>query len=98
MSAAIQCRAVLHLENRAPSRQLGVLHCSVKRLELTSVDRLVWAWLCGGGIDWRSSLVIARPERSWPDNAKASGCSGPGSGNCGAARPEEQPFYGKPGI
>jgi hypothetical protein len=27
-----------------------------------SADRLLWAWLCEVWIDWRSSLVIVKPE------------------------------------
>jgi len=34
----------------------------VKRPKLTSADRLLWAWLCGAWSDWRSALVIVKPE------------------------------------
>ena len=61
-SAAFKSRATLHLENLALRHQLGVLRRSVKRPQLTSVDRLLWAWLCEAWIDWRSSLVIVKPE------------------------------------
>jgi hypothetical protein len=61
-SAAFKSRAALQLENLALRHQLGVLRRSVKRPKLTSADRLLWAWLCEVWIDWRSSLVIVKPE------------------------------------
>src|SRR5260370_15421709 len=61
-SAAFKSRATLHLENLALRHQLSVLRRSVKRPKLTSADRLLWAWLCELWIDWRSSLVIVKPE------------------------------------
>jgi hypothetical protein len=62
VSAALKSRTTLQLENLALRHQLGVLRRSVKRPKLTSVDRLLWAWLCGVWIDWQSSLVIVKPE------------------------------------
>src|SRR5580765_4052871 len=38
------------------------LHLSLSALDLTSADRLLWIWLCELWIDWRSSLVIVKPE------------------------------------
>src|SRR5258708_28139427 len=61
-SAAFKSRATLHLENLALRHQLGVLRRSVKRPKLTSADRLLWAWLCEARSDWRSALVIVKPE------------------------------------
>ena len=61
-SAAFRSRATLHLENLALRHQLGVLRRSVKRPKLTSADRLLWEWLCGAWSDWRSALVIVKPE------------------------------------
>src|SRR5260370_20831354 len=61
-SAAFRSRATLHLENLALRHQLSVLRRSVKRPKLTSADRLLSAWLCEVWIDWRSSLVILKPE------------------------------------
>src|SRR2546428_5163485 len=55
-------RAALQLENLALRHQLGVLHRSVKKPKLTPLDRLLWAWLCGVWADWRSALVIVKPE------------------------------------
>src|ERR1700730_17248834 len=62
VSAAFKSRARLHLENLALRHQLGVLRRSVKRPKLTSADRLLWAWLCEVWIDWRTALVIVKPE------------------------------------
>jgi len=62
VSAAFKSRATLHLENLALRHQLGVLRRSVKRPNLTSGDRLLWAWLCEAWSDWRSALVIVKPE------------------------------------
>jgi hypothetical protein len=61
-SAALKSRAALHLENLALRHQLGVLRRSVKRPKLTPADRFLWAWLCEVWNDWRSSLVIVKPE------------------------------------
>ena len=61
-SAAFKSRATLQVENLALRHQLGVLRRSVKRPKLTSTDRILWAWLSDVWIDWRSSLVIVRPE------------------------------------
>src|SRR6266481_7167674 len=61
-SSAFKSRATLHLENLALRHQLGILRRSVKRPNLTSGDRLLWAWLCEAWSDWRSALVIVKPE------------------------------------
>jgi hypothetical protein len=61
-SATFKSRAALHLENLALWHQIGVLHRSVKRPQLTPLDRLLWAGLCAAWNDWRSALVIVKPE------------------------------------
>ena len=61
-SAAFKSRAALQLENLALRHQLDVLRRSVKRPKLTSADRLLWTWLCAVWSDWRSALVIVKPE------------------------------------
>src|SRR5260370_40513178 len=61
-STAFKSRAVLQLENLALRHQIGVLRRSVKRPKLTSADRLLWSWLSEVWSDWRSALVIVRPE------------------------------------
>src|ERR1017187_4874706 len=62
VSAAFKSRVALQLENLALRHQLGVLRRSVKRPRLTTVDRFLWAWLCEVWNDWRSSLMIVKPE------------------------------------
>src|SRR2546426_8910431 len=59
---SVRSRAALQLEVVALRHQLGVLQRSVKRPTLTSSDRLFWAWLCRIWPDWRSALVIVRPD------------------------------------
>jgi hypothetical protein len=55
-------RAALQLEILALRHQLSVLHRSVKRPKLTDADRVFWAWLSEVWRDWRTALVIVRPE------------------------------------
>ena len=55
-------RAALQLEILALRHQLGVLQRSVKRPKLTASDRLLWAWLSSAWPDWRSALIIVKPE------------------------------------
>jgi len=63
LSALFRARAALQLENLALRHQIGVLQRSVKkRPKLTAADRILWAWLCGIWSDWRSALVIVKPE------------------------------------
>jgi hypothetical protein len=62
LSSLLKSRASLQLENLALRHQLGVLHRSVKRPGLTAADRLFWAWLREVWGDWRSALVIVKPE------------------------------------
>ena len=50
VSAVFKSRATLHLENLALRHQLG------------SADRLLWTWICEVWSDWRSALVIVKPE------------------------------------
>ncbi len=54
--------AALQLENLALRHQLGVLHRSVKKPKLTPLGRLLWAWLCGVWAEWRSALIVVKPE------------------------------------
>ena len=63
LSSLFRARAALQLENLALRHQIGVLQRSVKkRPKLTAADRILWAWLCGVWSDWRSALVIVKPE------------------------------------
>ena len=61
-SSALKSRTALQLENLALRHQLGVLRRSVKRPKLTPADRLLWTWLCEVWSDWRSALIIVKPE------------------------------------
>src|SRR3989442_5224463 len=62
LSSVFKTRAALQLENLALRHQLGVLHRSVKKPKLTPLDRLLWAWLCGVWPNWRSALIVVKPE------------------------------------
>jgi hypothetical protein len=57
-----ESRAALQLENVALRHQITILQRSVKRPRLNACDRLVWVWLSRIWSDWRSSLVIVKPE------------------------------------
>jgi putative transposase len=60
--ASFRNRAALQAGILALRHQLGVLHRSVKRPKLTAADRLFWAWLSELWTDWRTALVIGKPE------------------------------------
>jgi hypothetical protein len=59
---SLRSRAALQIEILALRHQLGVLQRSVNRPRLTKTDRLFWAWLSQGWADWRSAIVIVKPE------------------------------------
>src|ERR1700735_5254914 len=61
--SVFRSRAALQVEILALRHQIGVLRRSAKkRPKLTVVDRVFWAWLSGVWADWRSALVIVKPE------------------------------------
>src|ERR1022692_3691242 len=63
LRSIIRSRLDLQLENVALRHQIGVLHRSArKRPKLTSGDRLFWVCLSRLWRDWRSTLVIVKPE------------------------------------
>jgi len=63
LSSLFRSRATLELENLALRHQIGVLQRSArKRPKLTSGDRLFWVWLSRLWREWRSVLVIVKPE------------------------------------
>ena len=63
LHSIIRSRLDLQLENVALRHQIGVLHRSArKRPKLTSRDRLFWVCLSRLWRDWRSTLVIVKPE------------------------------------
>ena len=55
-------KAALLAENLALRQQLAVLRRSVRRPKLRNRDRVFWAWLSKLWPDWRSALVIVRPD------------------------------------
>jgi len=67
IATTFKSRTALQVENIALRHQRAVLRRSVKRPKLTAADRLLWAWLCEAWSDWRSFLVVVRPETviSW---------------------------------
>ena len=61
--SVFRSRAALQVETLALRHQIGVLRRSTKkRPKLAVVDRVFWAWLSGVWADWRSALVIVKPE------------------------------------
>lgn len=59
---SFRSRAALQIEILALRHQLGVLQRSVKRPRLTKSDRFFWAWLSQAWADWRSAVIIVKPE------------------------------------
>ncbi len=56
-------RAILQLEVLALRHQLDVLNRSHgRKLRLTQFDRLLWAWLSRAWSEWRTVLVIVKPD------------------------------------
>jgi putative transposase len=63
LCSILRSRADLQLENMALRHQINVLRRSMKkRLQLTARDRLLWVCLSRIWRDWRSALVIVKPE------------------------------------
>jgi len=61
--SVFRSRAALQAEILALRHQICVLRRSAKkRPKLTVADRLFWACLSGAWADWRSALVIVKPE------------------------------------
>ena len=60
LSASLRSRATLQLEILALRHQIGVLQRSVKRPKLTTIDRLLWVWLCSVLHDWNSGVRIMK--------------------------------------
>ena len=58
-----QSRAALHLEVLALRHQLQVLQRSrSRRVRLVPADRWLWTWLSRVWTEWRTALVIVKPE------------------------------------
>src|SRR5215813_5599208 len=66
LSALFSCfrnRASLQIEILALRHQLAVMQRSAnKRLRLGAADRVLWVWLARVWAEWRSGLVIVKPE------------------------------------
>jgi len=74
VSSLLKTRAALQLENIAPRHQIGVLQRSAKkRAPLKASDRLLWIWLSRIWTDWRSALIIVKPQTVVAWHRKAFG-------------------------
>ncbi len=62
LRAVLLRRAVLTVDILALRHQLGVLQRSVKRPRLRQRDRILWVWPSRFWPNWRSVLVIVKPE------------------------------------
>ena len=63
LGGVVRSRAALHLEVLALRHQLQVLQRSrPRRLRIGKADRWLWAWLSVAWSDWRTALVIVKPE------------------------------------
>jgi putative transposase len=63
LSSLLKSRAALQLENIALRHQIGVLQRSAKKCsQLNNSDRLLWIGLSRIWLEWRSALVIVKPE------------------------------------
>ncbi len=60
--ACFHSRAALAAENLALRHQIGVLARTARLPRLRRRDRIFWVWLSRIWPDWRSALVIVRPE------------------------------------
>jgi putative transposase len=63
-SIGLMCRghAAVALENLALRHQLAALTRTRKRPQLRPCDRLFWILLANAWRDWRTPLMIVRPE------------------------------------
>jgi putative transposase len=79
LSCWMRSRAALQFEIVALRHQLLVLQRTrPPRLPLAAADRLLWVWLSRMWSQWRSALVIVKPETVIAWHRRGSDCSGPG--------------------
>jgi transposase InsO family protein len=62
LRALVIPKGALAAENLALRQQLAVYNQSIKRPRLRPRDRVFWVWLSEFWSDWRSALVIVKPE------------------------------------
>jgi hypothetical protein len=63
MLSSLRTHHSLALENLALRHQLAVLRRRVpQRPRLTQIDRALWSWLSKTWREWRTALVLVRPE------------------------------------
>jgi hypothetical protein len=67
--------ASLQMEVLALRHQLNVLQRSVKRPKLTASDRFFWACLAATWRDWRSALILVKPETVIGESSRNPGVS-----------------------
>src|ERR1700676_2332520 len=62
--ACFRTRAALQVEILALRHQLLLLHRSTRghKVRLSSADRALWVWLSHLWTEWRSALIIVKPE------------------------------------
>jgi hypothetical protein len=78
----------LELEIRALRHQIGVLQRAAnRRPRLTPADRCLWVMLSRLWSDWRTALVIMKPETVIGWHRKGFACSVLGGGAAGKAGP-----------
>ena len=62
LRAVFRGRAAIAAENLALRQQLAVLQVSMKRPRLRKRDRVFWVWLSRLWAEWRSYLMIVKPD------------------------------------
>jgi len=62
ISGLFVSRSNLIIENLALRQQLTVQQRTIKRPKLKRQDRLFWAWLSQTWPDWKSTLIVVKPE------------------------------------
>ncbi len=87
LRALVIPKFVLAMENLALRQQVAVFKQSVKRPKLRPRDRVFWTWMSTLWPDWRSALLIVKPDTvvrwhrqgfrlywRWKSKAEKPGC------------------------